>query len=143
MKLFCAGVGAQHPDIENASRRMKKSEYEDCAKNGVDKIAEIQVGLDGVAFAEAKGGLGLKLTPEDEGVPRGAGVGGELDIDARLEQRLKQQSRRRKVTPSPSRRLASTRPAMGLSMPHMACMRGEVSPPKPQNPFDNLKKFII
>ncbi len=65
MKLFCAGVGAQHPDIENASRRMKKSEFEDCAKNGVDKIVEIQVGLDGVAFAEAKGGLGLKLTPAD------------------------------------------------------------------------------
>lgn len=65
MKLFCAGVGTAHPDIENASRRMKKSEYEDCAKNGVDKIVEIQVGLDGIAFAEAKGGLGLKLTPED------------------------------------------------------------------------------
>ncbi|MFM2301738.1 MAG: hypothetical protein RLZZ84_1474, partial [Pseudomonadota bacterium] len=65
MKLFCAGVGVQFPDIENASRRMKKSEFEDCAKNGVDKIVEIQVGLDGVAFAEAKGGMGLKLTPED------------------------------------------------------------------------------
>lgn len=65
MKLFCAGVGVSHPDIENASRRIKKSEYEDCAKNGVDKIVEIQVGLDGVAFAEAKGGLGLKLTPAD------------------------------------------------------------------------------
>ena len=65
MKLFCAGVGVQFPDIENASRRMKKSEYEDCAKNKVDKIVEIQVGLDGVAFAEAKGGLGLKLTPAD------------------------------------------------------------------------------
>lgn len=65
MKLFCAGVGVSHPDIENASRRMKKSEYEDCAKNGVDKIAEVQVGLDGVAFAEAKSGLGLKLTPTD------------------------------------------------------------------------------
>ncbi|MEQ1498048.1 MAG: substrate-binding domain-containing protein [Novosphingobium sp.] len=65
MKLFCAGVGAQHPDIENASRRMKKSEFEDCVKNGVDKVVEVQVGLDGVAFAEAKGGLGLKLTPED------------------------------------------------------------------------------
>lgn len=65
MKLFCAGVGAQHPDIEDASRRMKKSEFDDCVKNGVDKIIEIQVGLDGVAFAEARGGLGLKLTPED------------------------------------------------------------------------------
>ena len=65
MKLFCAGVGVQFPDIENASRRMKKSEYEDCAKNKVDKIVEIQVGLDGVAFAEAKSGLGIKLTPAD------------------------------------------------------------------------------
>ncbi len=65
MKLFCAGVGVSHPDIVNASRRIKKSEYEDCAKNGVDKIVEIQVGLDGIAFAEAKKGLGLKLTQED------------------------------------------------------------------------------
>ncbi len=65
MKLFCAGVGVQHPDIENASRRIKKSEYEDCAKNGVTDIVEIQVGLDGIAFAEAKGGLGLALTATD------------------------------------------------------------------------------
>ena len=65
MKLFCAGVGAQHPDIENASRRIKKSEYEDCARNGVKDIVEIQVGLDGVAFAEAKGGAGLPLTQVD------------------------------------------------------------------------------
>ena len=65
MKLFCAGVGAQHPDIENASRRIKKSEYEECAKNGVKDIVEIQVGLDGIAFAEASGGPGLALTPAD------------------------------------------------------------------------------
>ena len=63
MKLFCAGVGVAHPDIENASRRMKKSEYEDCVKNGVKDIVEIQVGLDGVAFAEATGGPGIALTP--------------------------------------------------------------------------------
>jgi phosphate transport system substrate-binding protein len=65
MKLFCAGVGVQHPDIEDASRRMKKSEYESCAANGVKDIVEIQIGLDGIAFAEAKGGLGLALTPLD------------------------------------------------------------------------------
>lgn len=64
MKLFCAGVGAQHPDVQNASRRIKKSEFEGCQKNGVKDIVEIQVGLDGVAFAEAKGGAGLALTPE-------------------------------------------------------------------------------
>ncbi|ANI77205.1 substrate-binding domain-containing protein [Sphingobium sp. EP60837] len=64
MKLFCAGVGAQYPDIENASRRIKKSEFEDCQKNGVKDIIEIQVGVDGLAFAEAKNGPGLKLTPK-------------------------------------------------------------------------------
>ena len=65
MKLFCAGVGAQFPDIENASRRMKKSEYEDCQKNGVTEIVEIQIGIDGIAFAEGKDGPGMKLTPTD------------------------------------------------------------------------------
>ncbi len=65
MKLFCAGVGTGHPDIENASRRMKASEYEDCAKNGVKDIVEIQVGIDGIAFGEAKGGPGMELTPVD------------------------------------------------------------------------------
>jgi phosphate transport system substrate-binding protein len=65
MKLFCAGIGAQHPDIEDASRRMKKSEFDDCQKNGVKEIVEIQIGLDGVAFAEGNGGPGLKLSPAD------------------------------------------------------------------------------
>jgi phosphate transport system substrate-binding protein len=65
MNLFCAGVGPQTPDIVNASRRMKPSEYETCAKNGVNEVVEVQVGLDGIAFAEGKGGLGLALTPED------------------------------------------------------------------------------
>lgn len=65
MKLFCAGVGPQHPDIEDASRRMKKSEFDECVANGVKDITEIQVGLDGVAFAEGAGGPGIALTPED------------------------------------------------------------------------------
>ena len=65
MKLFCAGIGPQHPDIEDASRRMKKSEFDDCVKNGVKDIVEIQVGLDGVAFAEGSQGPGVALTPED------------------------------------------------------------------------------
>ncbi len=65
MKLFCAGVGAKHPDVENASRRMKKSEYEDCAKNGVKDIVEVQIGLDGIAFASAKGGITMPLTTTD------------------------------------------------------------------------------
>lgn len=65
MKLFCAGVGADHPDVENASRRMKASEYEMCQENGVTEIVEIQVGIDGIAFAEAQNGPDMKLTPEE------------------------------------------------------------------------------
>jgi phosphate transport system substrate-binding protein len=65
VKLFCEGVGVKFPDIVNASRRLKKSEYDDCAKKGVKDIVEIQIGLDGIAFAEANGGLNMKLTPTD------------------------------------------------------------------------------
>ncbi|MCC6477922.1 substrate-binding domain-containing protein [Sphingorhabdus sp.] len=65
MKLFCAGVGAKHPDVENASRRIKKSEYEECAKNGVKDIVEIQIGLDGIAFASARDGISVPLTVVD------------------------------------------------------------------------------
>ena len=28
LKLFCSGVGVEHPDITNSSRRIKKSEFE-------------------------------------------------------------------------------------------------------------------
>jgi phosphate transport system substrate-binding protein len=53
MKLFCAGIGARHPDVVNASRRIKPGEFDTCRKNGVDGIVEIQIGLDGIAFAES------------------------------------------------------------------------------------------
>ncbi|MBP2276603.1 MULTISPECIES: substrate-binding domain-containing protein [Sphingomonas] len=65
MKLFCAGVGAAHPDIEDASRRMKASEYNTCKDNGVSDIIEVQIGLDGIAFAESKSGPKLQLTAVD------------------------------------------------------------------------------
>ena len=65
MKLFCAGVGTGQPDIEDASRRIKKSEVETCQKNGVKEIVEIQIGIDGIALAENKSGAAMKLTPED------------------------------------------------------------------------------
>ncbi len=54
-KLFCAGVGERFPDVSNASRRIKASEAKQCASNGVNQVTEIQVGLDGVAIATAKG----------------------------------------------------------------------------------------
>jgi phosphate transport system substrate-binding protein len=65
MKLFCAGIGAAHPDIEDASRRMTASEYAACKANGVRDVIEVQVGLDGIAFAEAKNGPGMRLTIAD------------------------------------------------------------------------------
>jgi phosphate transport system substrate-binding protein len=64
MNLFCKGVGYDHPDITNASRRMKLSEFEECQKNGVTAITEIQIGLDGLALASSKDGLSLPLTTE-------------------------------------------------------------------------------
>ena len=64
MNLFCAGVGANTPDITHASRRMKASEFQECQTNGVTDILEIQVGLDGIAFASAQGGITMNLTPE-------------------------------------------------------------------------------
>ncbi|HEX6660886.1 MAG TPA: substrate-binding domain-containing protein, partial [Sphingomicrobium sp.] len=65
MKLFCAGVGERFPDVENASRRMKASEAKLCAANGVTAVTEIQVGLDGVTFATAKGSPLANLSQRD------------------------------------------------------------------------------
>ncbi len=65
MKLFCAGVGEQHPDIENASRRIKASEVKTCIANGVTQITEIQVGIDGIAFATATASALSNVTTAD------------------------------------------------------------------------------
>ena len=54
LKLFCAGIGTQHPDITNASRRMKKSEFEMCQNNGVKDITEVKIGADGIVIANSK-----------------------------------------------------------------------------------------
>jgi phosphate transport system substrate-binding protein len=62
LKLFCAGVGVDHPDITNASRRIKKSEVEKCAKNGVDAITEVKIGFDGIVIANSKSAKPFHLT---------------------------------------------------------------------------------
>lgn len=54
LKLFCDGVGTQHPDITNSSRRMKKSEFDNCQANGVKDIVEIRIGADGIVIAQSK-----------------------------------------------------------------------------------------
>ncbi|TAD77525.1 MAG: phosphate ABC transporter substrate-binding protein [Sphingomonadales bacterium] len=63
IQLFCSGLGPNTPDMVNASRRMKPSEFDACAANKVDEVIELQVGLDGIAFASAKGGIMLNLSP--------------------------------------------------------------------------------
>lgn len=65
MKLWCAGVGSQYPDIEDASREIKKSEYDSCVRNGVKTIVEVPVGIDGLTIIEANNGPGMNLTQAD------------------------------------------------------------------------------
>jgi len=65
MKLFCAGVGVEHPDITNSSRRMKASEFEDCQQNGVEEITEVKIGYDGIAVANSKEAPQLDLSLRD------------------------------------------------------------------------------
>lgn len=64
-KLFIAGVGVDTPDMVNASRAIKASEFETAAKNGVTEIMEVKIGYDGIVLANSvKGGL-LDLSPRD------------------------------------------------------------------------------
>ncbi|MEL6127549.1 MAG: substrate-binding domain-containing protein [Pseudomonadota bacterium] len=64
LRLFCAGVGTEHPDITNASRRMKSSEFEECTANGVTDITESVVGYDGIVVANANSAPVYNLTRE-------------------------------------------------------------------------------
>lgn len=54
MKIFCGGIGEQHPDITGASRAMKASEYELCQSNGVTEITEALIGFDGLSMAVSR-----------------------------------------------------------------------------------------
>ena len=62
LKLFCAGIGLGHPDITNASRRIKDSEVTKCAKNGVGSITEVKVGFDGIVLANSTKAKRIALT---------------------------------------------------------------------------------
>jgi len=65
LKLFCAGVGVEHPDITNASRAIKSSEVQKCKANGVNGIVEVKIGYDGIILANSKKTQPLKLTRKD------------------------------------------------------------------------------
>jgi phosphate transport system substrate-binding protein len=65
IKLFCAGVGVQFPDVANASRRIKDSEIADCAKNGVKDIVEVPIGFDGIVLANSAAAAHMDLSQRD------------------------------------------------------------------------------
>ena len=83
MKLFCKGLGTGHPDITNASRRIKKNEFNKCKENGID-VVEIKVGYDGIVIANSKKAKLLNLTKRQiflalaKQVPEGNKEGGSL-----------------------------------------------------------------
>lgn len=61
-QLFCSGVGVDHPDVSNASRRITEGELNLCISNGVTDIGEVQVGYDGIVFAQAEDAPEINLT---------------------------------------------------------------------------------
>ncbi len=64
LRLFCEGVGVNTPDITNASRRMKPSEFDRCMENGVTDITEAMIGSDGIVIAQSADNEKLELTRE-------------------------------------------------------------------------------
>ncbi|MGF1563642.1 MAG: PstS family phosphate ABC transporter substrate-binding protein [Geminicoccaceae bacterium] len=64
LQLFCAGAGTEHPDFTNASRRIKASEVELCAENGISEVTEVKVGYDGIVLANDKSAPQVELTRE-------------------------------------------------------------------------------
>ena len=80
LKLFCSGSGVDTPDITNASRRIKSSEVELCAENGVNDIVEVKIGFDGIVLANALGNDPVELSLQDiflalaKDVPNGEGA---------------------------------------------------------------------
>lgn len=65
LKLFCSGIGTNHPDITNASRRIKQSEVDLCAQNGVTNIVEVKIGFDGIVLAADKSAPDMTLSLRD------------------------------------------------------------------------------
>ena len=62
MKLFCAGIGVNTPDMSNASRKIKPKEVKLCKDNGITEITQVIVGLDGIAFTSSVKGKQYNFT---------------------------------------------------------------------------------
>ena len=66
LKRFCQGVGEEHTDIANASRKIRDKEIKACAENGVTDIIEVRIGYDGIVFASQLDGPAYNaFTPSD------------------------------------------------------------------------------
>ena len=65
IQAFCQGVGPSTPDIANASRQMKQSEFDKCAENGVTEIIELKIGYDGIVVATARDGNSFNFELND------------------------------------------------------------------------------
>ena len=64
-KLFCASADGNSPDITNSSRRQKKSEFDNCIKNGVDEVVEVKIGFDGIVLANAVDSSVMNMSLKD------------------------------------------------------------------------------
>ncbi|WP_300973614.1 substrate-binding domain-containing protein [Sphingomonas sp. LHG3406-1] len=65
IKLFCEGVGQKFPDMVNASRQMKKSEYDACSAAGAKQVIEVPIGIDGLTLIESNQTAPLKVSLAD------------------------------------------------------------------------------
>jgi phosphate transport system substrate-binding protein len=66
LKRFCQGVGTEHTDVANASRKIREKEIKACAENGVTDIIEVRIGYDGIVFASQQSGPAFTaFTPSD------------------------------------------------------------------------------
>lgn len=65
IKLFCSGIGSEYPDLVNASRPMKRSEYDSCAASGARQVIELPIGIDGIVLIESNQAQPMSLTVRD------------------------------------------------------------------------------
>ena len=80
LKLFCAGIGEDKPDIANASRKIKDSEVESCKTNGVTQIVEVRIGFDGIVLANSKAHTQYQLSVKNVWLA----LAKEVPVDGRL-----------------------------------------------------------
>ncbi len=62
---MCEGVGTNTIDIANSSSKIKQSDIDTCASNGIDDIMEVRFGYDGIVFASDINGPGFEFSPAD------------------------------------------------------------------------------